>query len=179
MKKLKFVTILLLLSLIIACEKDDESEKYEIDNDVEYYKDYVPDLVIQKNDSVPIDVDNDGSMDIVIIWTDPKEIKCLNDNIRFSHGKYPGSATANLNIIEFNEIIGESLDWFSFDILYPNSIEYVGLRKKVKEKYNTNLSLYYYGWIKISVEEETVTIRELYFRKEPDTVIRAGITSYE
>lgn len=181
MKRLRYCTILLFLSLIIsACDKDDESYEFEIDNDVEYYKNYSPDHVVQKNDSLLLDIDNNGSMDIGIYINSygDKDIYSLNQNFSFSTGNYTGSGTANLKVIKFNEIIAELQHWHKYHVLYPNTIKYVGLRRTAKHPLYDWVSYISYGWIKVSVDEESVTIEELYIRKEPDTVVKAGIREY-
>lgn len=171
MKSLRYYTILLLLSLIIACDKDDEMDKFEIDNDVEYYKDFEPDLLVQKNDSVLIDVDYNGSMDVAFKFNGHYGINCLNDDFSVSMGEHALSGSY-INLIEFNEIIAKSKDWsYGQPIEHYKTVEYVGL-KRITE--NTS----YFGWIKISIGKESITIEELYFRKEPDTIVRAGIKDY-
>ncbi|NOR74861.1 MAG: hypothetical protein GQ525_06860 [Draconibacterium sp.] len=170
MKSLRYYTILLLLSLIIACNKDDDSDKFEIDNDVEYYKDYQPDLIIQKNDTVLIDVDNDGSMDVIFMFNG-YGINCLNDDFSVSIGEHAFSGSY-VEVIKFNEIIVKLQDWWPAQpIQHYQNVEYVGFKRITK-----NIS--YFGWIKISVGYESITIEEFYFRKEPDTIVKAGIKEY-
>lgn len=171
MKKIIFLFFLVLF--VISCKKNNDIEEiYEIDDNVQYFRDINPNLVININDSSYIDIDNNGNNDIRLKFTQgEKWIDHLNDSIKLSIGIFIGSGSSNVDTIAYNEVIDKTQEWYYGFNLFTQDINYIGVKKSVD-----NQSLF--GWIKIDINDSFLIVDSYYFRKEPDVVIRAGIYDY-
>jgi len=169
----KILILQLLFLTLISCDKNDFSKEIlEINDFEQYYKDFSPDIQLTVNDSLLIDIDKNGTQDVIFKKTNSGSwVDRINDSINISIGKFIGSGSGNVDSIAYNEIIDNTQEWYFGFNLFTQTINYIGVKKTVD-----NQSLF--GWIKININDSILHIDSHYFRKEPDVLVRAGIYKY-
>jgi hypothetical protein len=165
--------LLVIITFLIRCEKNDNSiDIFEVDNFKEYYKDLSPDVKLFLNDSALIDIDKNGTQDVIFMRINSGDwVDRVNDSINISIGKFIGSGSANVDTITYNEIIDNAQEWYYGINLFTQTIKYIGVKKSFD-----NQSLF--GWIKIDISDSIILIDSYYFRKENSIIVRAGIYKY-
>ena len=177
--RFNIISFILVIILIAGCKKDNKpndnnvvNDNHVINDNKQYYNDFTPDLTLNLNDSLSVDVDGNGSKDVIFkinsggIWIDRNNSDCL-----LSIGIFIGSGSSNIDTIGFNETINDFQNWYSGFCLFTNKIGYVGIKKVL----NGNTT---YGWIKIVIGDKSLIIEKLYFGKDSGITIKAGVKDY-
>jgi hypothetical protein len=170
MNPIVYHTVLVLSFIFISsCQKPDDNPVKTL-----FIKDYVPDAVISKNDTMYFDVNQDGKDDFIAFQH------------KYSFGEIPifGSVDTSCMLsgpyIFRNDTINKNLKWEyekpwtpnESDTIYNNKV-YLGIRLIDKDRN------YYYGWLLPNVKNGdyhsyTVYIDKFVFCKLKNHVILAG-----
>ena len=154
---------------VMACQKENTKPPTEIDNESYYYHDLIPDIQLERDDSLSIDIDGNGIDDLKVMNTAQYQgIDRVNDTILLSFGKCTGgSGCPEADTIAYGEKIGFEQEWYAGFWLWKDKIEYIGARK--------NSSPTSFGWINIKKNGEIIIVREFFFSKNPENEVRAGL----
>lgn len=170
--------ILFIIGTFVACSKDEHDEI--INDATQYYVNYNPDLEYSNVGNYPIDINNDGIAELRFEKSyNSIGVVALTDSVKISCGVFTGSGSSMLDRILLNAEIDEDLEWYhSFQILdiymgtnYNGLIEYIGVRTQQ----NNTIT---YGWIYLKTIDNKLIVKEVYYRKQNDLTIKAGVHSY-
>lgn len=168
-------TVLFLISICIlpiSCQKEEDQE-----DQICFYQNYEPDLVVEEFLSFGIDVDYDGNNDLSFtpspeIGVYEIKVEALSDGTQLSTGM-PVKSGSGASIYKGQEINAD-MDWKSSMVFTQTgfSVEYLGIQKKVG-------TTSYYGWIEVNKTESNFELKEVYFYNSDRTPVYAGAQNDE
>lgn len=181
MKQIIYLAIICCI-FFCCCKKEDNNDSTKI-----FYNEYQTPLVLDKNGTLKIDVDNDKKydfkfqMDSSVNGTQTNYglfITYISDAFSFSKGIMPLSGS--YHIINKGDTINSNLTWlqllplsgFVNGVYYGEDFAYLGFKKK-----DNNVE--YYGWLRIEKTDRTLKLFEMYYCKDTKLVVKAGIVSKE
>lgn len=171
---MKVLITIFTLCILLSCDKNDKASNTNfIDNDQFSFVNYEPDSILNNEDVFLIDLDNDEIMDIRIVSFEGnnKPIGAINEAFTLSIGNFIGSGSTNVDTIAFDETVDMKLSWYESISLFTDKINYVGIRKTSNQDTS-------YGWIKLEIFPNSISIDSHYLRKDSNVDVKAGISEY-